>query len=536
MSVRDLNAADAPQTSRRAEICIVGAGIAGLILGTRLARAGRDVVVLESGRRQPDEPHEALNGIEDANGLYVGAQVGRTRALGGTSSLWGGRMLPLTEGDMSARPALDLPAWPISPADLNRYRPDIERLFGVDGLSFERDFLGQAGRHDPFPGDDPDFVTRWPKWPDFRKCNLSILLRDDIGRSGGVEIWTDATVRDFTLDEAAGRLGAVEAVSLGGRRLSVSADEFVLTAGTIETTRLLLWLDARSGGRAFAGGTALGRYFQDHVTTTFGRLDASDRPAATRLFGFHFLEATRRSLHFETTSAAQEADRVASAFVQIVIEPSESSPLNVIKNFLRGLQRRQLDLPAAQVLRLAGEVPNLTRMALWRYLRKRLYLPADTDLIVSAVVEQLPRASNRVLLSESRDATDLPVARLEWGISEDDLRCFRSAATRIDRYWTRAGFDRTCPIRWNDGLPPGEGVQPKAGMDISHPSGSFRMGTDPATSVVDPDLRCHGVRNLTAVGAGVFPTAGSANPTYTIMQLALRAADRISARFLKVAA
>lgn len=536
MSVRDLAAADADHQSRRAEICVVGAGIAGLLLGTRLARAGRRAIVLESGGLRPDAAHDALNAVEDVAGFYSGAQAGRTRALGGTSSLWGGRMLPLTADDMAARPELGLPAWPIAPADLAPYGTEIERLFGVDDLTFGGGFLGEAGRPDAFPRADPDFLPRWPKWPDFRRCNLAILLRSELERADGAEIWTDATVRDVVLDRETGRLAAVEAASLSGRRLTVLADRFVLCAGTIETTRLLLWLDARSDGRAFAGTAALGRYFQDHLSTPLGRLRPSDPASASRLFGYHFVRATRRNLHLETTAAAQEADGVAAAFAQVAIEPAASSPLNVVKNFLRGLQRRELDLPAREVLGLVGEIPNLTRMAAWRYLRGRLYLPADTALLLSGVVEQLPSATNRVTLSGRRDATGMPVARLDWRIGEGDVRCFRKLAERVDGYWRRAGFDRVCPIAWRDGGKPGEAIAAEPGMDISHPSGSFRMGTDPAGSVVDPDLRCHAVPNVTAVSAGVFPRAGSANPTYTIMQLALRAADRIAAEFDRQAA
>jgi choline dehydrogenase-like flavoprotein len=56
------------------------------------------------------------------------------------------------------------------------------------------------------------------------------------------------------------------------------------------------------------------------------------------------------------------------------------------------------------------------------------------------------------------------------------------------------------------------------------------MGLDPSESVVGPDLRTHNVENLSVASASTFPTAGSANPTYTIIQLALRAADAISKR------
>jgi choline dehydrogenase-like flavoprotein len=56
------------------------------------------------------------------------------------------------------------------------------------------------------------------------------------------------------------------------------------------------------------------------------------------------------------------------------------------------------------------------------------------------------------------------------------------------------------------------------------------MGDDPATSVVDRQLRVHAISNLSVASASAFPSSGSANPTFTIMQLAMRAADAIAAR------
>ena len=53
-----------------------------------------------------------------------------------------------------------------------------------------------------------------------------------------------------------------------------------------------------------------------------------------------------------------------------------------------------------------------------------------------------------------------------------------------------------------------------------HLMGTYRMGSDPATSVVDADQRSHDHANLFLLGSGVFPTVGTANPTLTIAALA----------------
>ena len=60
-----------------------------------------------------------------------------------------------------------------------------------------------------------------------------------------------------------------------------------------------------------------------------------------------------------------------------------------------------------------------------------------------------------------------------------------------------------------------------------HVMGTYRMGSDPRSSVVGPTLRAHDHPNLYLLGSGVFPSVGTANPTLTIAALALRAAETI---------
>nr|MBA3324611.1 GMC family oxidoreductase [Paracoccaceae bacterium] len=60
-----------------------------------------------------------------------------------------------------------------------------------------------------------------------------------------------------------------------------------------------------------------------------------------------------------------------------------------------------------------------------------------------------------------------------------------------------------------------------------HHMGTTRMADDPKRGVVDRDCRVHGLANLYIGGSSVFPSGGHANPTYTVVQLALRLGDHL---------
>ena len=108
MAIRELASAPEQFTSCDTEFCVIGAGMAGLFLARRLARAGRRVTVLESGKSELDAQSHALNEIVDVHGRYTRASDGRYRGLGGSSSRWGGRVVPIYEHDTLPRAYLNL--------------------------------------------------------------------------------------------------------------------------------------------------------------------------------------------------------------------------------------------------------------------------------------------------------------------------------------------------------------------------------------------------------------------------------------------
>ena len=140
----DLATAENDQEAQ-ADVLVIGSGVAGLLLATELRRHNVRVVVLESGaREQPTETHE-FNRVVQLGTEYRGATYGRFRCLGGTSTRWGGALIPFLEGDLEPRPHLGLPAWPVGLNTLLPYLAQIERIFGVDGGSALADQAGMAG-------------------------------------------------------------------------------------------------------------------------------------------------------------------------------------------------------------------------------------------------------------------------------------------------------------------------------------------------------------------------------------------------------
>jgi choline dehydrogenase-like flavoprotein len=138
---------------------------------------------------------------------------------------------------------------------------------------------------------------------------------------------------------------------------------------------------------------------------------------------------------------------------------------------------------------------------------------------------------SRVTLSPRRDAFGQPMAQLDWRLGEADRRTWIQALERLAKDLADRRIGRI--------------VGPDAAMRESamerlrggrHHIGTTRMAEDPKHGVVDRNCQVHGVDNLFIAGSSVFATAGHANPTLTIVALALRLADHLkSARFTRAA-
>ena len=161
-------------------------------------------VVVESGGTAGNTDAEAVNDVVQLGDKYLGATLGRARGLGGTSSRWGGALIPFLPEDLAARPHLDLPAWPVAYAEIESHRDDIERLFRVEPSSYEEDLTRTFHAEGIVPTGDPDFRARYAKWPTFKLRNVATLLKDEIARDADFVVLLNATVVAFDADAGAG--------------------------------------------------------------------------------------------------------------------------------------------------------------------------------------------------------------------------------------------------------------------------------------------------------------------------------------------
>ncbi len=482
-------------------VCIVGAGIAGLILATRLAAAGIHVHLLEAGGLKLETRSQVLFATEHSATVHLGATEGRFRTFGGSSTRWGAQLLPFTPDVFDK--------WPISEADLAPYYPEIESLFAVDQLPFDATLL-PALKHQQVPFSN-DITLRFSKWAPFSKRNLAQTLGQTALAHPNITVFTHANVAELLGSND--RIEAVRVLNYSRAEFHFTAKHFILAAGTVESCRLLL-----SSPAVPNPCDQIGRNFHDHLSFHAAQFTSPTREAILHRLGPFFTSGTLHTCKFEASPSARERENLLNVMAHLVIVEPEDSGAAALRNLLRLLQSGNVAQAFTQNLAaLLREIPDVLRLAVYARFRHRRAVSKRAQLYLNIDVEQSANTSNCIRISANKDALGLPIAVIDWRIHPPEQHTAVRFAALIRRELEALEL---APTVWDESMPPPL-------VDTYHAMGGLLMGTDPTTSVVTPDLSHHQLENLYIASCATFPTGSSSNPTFTLIALAMRLADHL---------
>ncbi|MGH7523701.1 MAG: FAD-dependent oxidoreductase [Gemmatimonadales bacterium] len=464
-----------------ADVCIVGAGPAGLTVARALAESGRRIVLLESGSEEAGDPGGLNAGATE--GAPLNLRGSRARAIGGTAALWntirgglaGAKYVALDPIDFERRDELPWSGWPFTREALDPWYRDARVLLGFADADADALARGDADHPRlPFLPDGLDSsLYLWGPAVLFRRTIPDVLRRHE-----RVMLIRNATVTELAGARETG-ITAARWTTLSGTGGSVRANCYIAAAGAIENARLML----ESGVHGGAGDGWLGRGLMEHPIDHSLRL-ASRHPALSPDPGYY--------APFGIGARAAAIGRIGCSDGMLRNGRLWNASLRIFP-----APERRLTRIAKRVRRRIGGAPTTAYRAL-------------LDL------EQAPHPDNRLVLSELRDRLGMRRTAVHWAWREADEANRRRMVTAMIQAFndSRAGALQS---RADEPVDP----------DVHHHAGTTRMHADPRYGVVDPDLRVYGLGNLYVVGASVFPTAGVANPMLTILALALRLADHL---------
>lgn len=521
--------ADLPNQSRiETDVCIVGAGAAGISLARSLLSSTLNVCLLESGGFDHEAAVTDLGSGENRGQTYYDLVDSRLRFFGGTTNIWGGRCVPLDAEDFRKKSWVPHSGWPIDIQDLeDGYRYAHEQLELGDPIS--GDTAWARLRVSPPEFLEPAFASSfWYFDEQTERFNASRCT--DLFASSNVRVLTHASVTHLQAAENASGLTHLKIRDLHGNSAEVTARAYVLAAGAIENARLLLASrDIESQGIGNRHDQ-VGRYFMEHPHGRLGRVDSDQAFTLWSTFKKRFPKGSVPLMPVLRPSAAlQERAGILNTALTFKQQRNPEAGLTLNKRAYMTLKHQ---LSPNRVNRTLWHGYNRTRRFFQRHRTPLVRLANRTgSRHVYAMIraEQAPNPDSRVLLSESRDAFGLPRADLDWRTTQQDKHTLDVLARELDLALQQTG-GRFEPEEWiSDGsvdwpVDPTVGNHPIGGY---HHMGTTRMADGPTTGVVDKNCQVFGYSNLFITGSSLFSTAGWANPTLTIIALAHRLAAHL---------
>jgi choline dehydrogenase-like flavoprotein len=527
--LKDLNNADR-EMSVEAEVCVIGAGAAGVALTRDLKNSGREVCLLEAGGLDYESDTQALFDGLNLGAEYYDLNQSRLRFFGGTTNIWGGRCVPMDAIDFTRRDWVPHSGWPISRADLEPWYRKAHDSLQLGEFEYSNALWRKLGIQ-PLDFDPSEISTTFWRF-DAMKERFNSRQSEDLVAAANVNIILHANVISLNADNSAGQITSISARSLQGKSLTVRARHFVLACGAIENARLLLISDQVSETGIGNDHDQVGRYFMEHPHGRIAHIDTPDpggfwalyrkrysrgsAPVAPALVASESLQRRSKMLNSAATFKPQRDPRHGLAVGKKVymnlkhsLNPSNSS--RQLWQFYRAIQDWLQAHVSMPVLRLSVKAARM-------------------QLYVMARAEQAPNPDSRIQLSLDLDALNCKRADLNWQMSALDKHSVRELALSLGREFKRLGLGTLNTMDWLEDESNAWPVDPTVG---NHPIGGYhhmgttRMSSSPGTGVVDANCSVHGIPNLHIAGSSVFTTGGWANPTLTLLALSHRLAQHI---------
>lgn len=466
-------------SNNNTKVIIIGSGPAGLTLAKSLEDKKISCLILEAG-----DLETSINSQEYYQGSimsenYLDISSSRLRQFGGTSNHWGKVCQPLEHKDFDR--------WLINRNSLNQYSDRSKKILKIKDDFYIKKF-----------NDNFNIYKALSAEIDFKET-----FYNQIKKSKYMHLLLNSNVVEFYNKES--RINKIK-FFFKNKAYFLNSNFFVLSAGAIENCRLLLWYQKKNG---FINNTMpIGNYYMDHPTHDSGE-------------GIIFVENFNKYL---------KKNKI-SKFINLNCD--HWLYLSPNKNFIKknNITASRVDIyyqPYASrsdyynriVRNLVCVAPSLSKNFLKNY-KKQLAIRIEMHS------DQEPAQENKIILDmKKKDNFGIPRVKLFWQRDDKIRKSSKIILSNLANFFVKENIGRIAIKKYlfnNDKFINQGGY---------HHIGGTIMGKNSKDSVVDKNLKVHDIDNLYIAGSSVFPSAGIANPTFTIVQLSIRLADEIHKKFI----
>jgi choline dehydrogenase-like flavoprotein len=512
------------EASIEADICVIGAGAAGIVIAKELSSSPIEVVLLESGGYGYESRVQDLyRGTSTGEKYYKPLDECRTRRFGGSTNCWGGICTPLNPVDFTRRSWVPWSGWPVHFDDLKPWLRKAHAICSPGPYLYDGDAWEAAGL--PHPQFDPGLFTPFVwQFNNRSEINFGRKFRADLRASSNVHVFLNANATELLTNESGRVVERARVRTFEGITKDIRAKIFVLACGGIENARILLASDSTHPNGLGNNRDIVGRFFHEHLQMRCGFLvPAKHVDYAPRCSRLSKLGETWCLPGLVLSRDVQTRHETLNASIAIDPYHDPEGAFMALQNAREDLKDHKFSERTMRNLWKAARGSGKVAPEAWRRFVLGDRPKGDGDRFhLYARAEQAPNPDSRVTLSDDTDPLGMRRARLDWRTTALDRKAIRLVVKSAAAEFKRLGWGEVIEAGWLEGE-----VWPDQLDGGPHHMGTTRMSSTPYTGVVDADCRVHDLDGLYVAGSSIFPTGGHANPTLTIVAFAARLADHL---------
>jgi choline dehydrogenase-like flavoprotein len=490
------------------DICIIGAGTAGISIALDWMNTSKKVILLEGGGFEYDDKVQELYAGKTTGQKYFPLKSSRLHYFGGTTGHWAGMCSPFDDVDFKKRDWVPDSGWPINKKDLDPFYSKAHETLKLGPYNYEFDYW----RHklpnlNPFPLDND---VLWNKIWQTNPAKFGQLYDETIIKAKNIHLYTYANAVDVLANENVTKINKIVVKNHTGKTHSVKAKYFILACGAIQNARVLLAANSQAPQGLGNDNDVVGRYFMEHLEIASSELWFL-QPFPTDLYSWVWGE-TKVSAELAITEEIQTKEKILNGTASLV-------PLSVGKFQKPRMETWQDEDPRNSLENMFKNFGEAEEAA------KNEKGNIERAYQLNTRLEQAPNRNSRVTIGPEKDELGVPRANLHWELTALDKRSVRKIHQLIGQQVGIARFGRVKLMEFlrdkNDDK------FPNSTNGGWHHMGTTRMSKDPKKGVVNVNCQVHGISNLFIAGSACYATSGAPNPTLTLVALSLRLSNYI---------
>lgn len=471
------------------DICIVGAGTTGLFLANILISKGNSVVIIEAGNEKPQKYN--IRDYIFKNKSSKDIINSKKKGLGGTSTVWGGQMIPFQKHDIEKRNYINLDSWPIKFNEIKKYSQYVANFLHFTFLNkYSKIFLKKNNFFFP----NKIFCLRFSTYINTKYKNFFNLFKKKLNNEN-LCIYKNSKVYKIINDENNLVVKKIIAKTKNNKILEINAKEYILCAGAIESTKLLLSYNLNNHNFITKKKSPLGIYFSEQLSFICGEFITRDYKKFIKLFSPIYKNFLVHEPRLEISNEFQRKSKIPSAFCHFIYK-YENVNLNLL-----------------------SIITIIYNIIYFKFFKRVVWYRKPSKILLNINLEQSINYKNELYLNKNKYKSEKLI--INWKIYKKDFMVVKLISKTFEKLWNKNKLDKIAQLKLN--LPKKFDNKIKNLVKIAHhPIGSIRMGSKITKSVVDKNLKLWGIKNLYVCSTAVFPSSGSSNTGFNLLCLTRR--------------